>query len=205
MEHYYSGSLSSLYMAHSCQITMTLCYAVAQMPDRPTWIDRSAEILAWLESEAPPFLHRGLVEAAFRLRRRQALRLMAQAGGYQAGRTYLIDRDQLAGFLRTRDSGVVAQAVQRKVRLQEKVDEARRQIEAQRVRVRVEPDLGRPGTWLAGLPAGIECVAQDRLQISFFGPEDLISKVASLAAFAVQEPVRFREMFEPEAKREPAV
>ncbi len=175
-----------------------------QMPDRPTWTHRSAEILAWLESEAPPFLHRGLIEAAFRLRRRQALRLMAQAGGYQAGRTYLIDRSQLAEFLRSRDSGAVAAAVQRKVRLQDKIEEAQRQIEAQRVRVRIDPDLGKSGTRPQGLPPGIECVAQDRLQISFFGPEDLISKVASLAAFAVQEPGRFREIFEPEASREPA-
>ena len=174
------------------------------MPDRPTWIHRVAEILAWLESDqAPPFLHRGLIEAVFRLRRRQALRLMEQAGGYQAGRTYLIDRSQLAQFLRTRDSRTVGQAVQRKVRLEDKIDETRRQLEAQRLRVRIDPDLGRTARALPGLPPGIESVAPDRLQISFYGPEDLISKVAALAAFAVHEPSRFREMFEPEPSREP--
>lgn len=174
------------------------------MPNRPTWIDRVAEILAWLESDqAPPFLHRGLIEAAFRLRRRQALRLMEQAGGYQAGRTYLIDRSQLIQFLRTRDTQAVHQAVRRKVRLADTIDEARRQLEAQRLRVRIDPNLGRTVRALPGLPPGIESVSHDRLQISFFGPEDLISKVAALAAFAVEEPSRFRKMFEPELNPEP--
>jgi hypothetical protein len=167
------------------------------VPDQPTWIHRLPEILAWLESEgAPPFLHRGLIEGVFRLRRRQALRLMEKAGGYQAGRTYLIDRLQLARSLRERDPRVVEQASQRKVRLEEKIDESRRQVEAQRLRVRVDPDLENARVAAGSLPPGIEAVAPDCLQIRFFGAEDLLSKVAALAAFAVQQPTRFREMFE---------
>jgi hypothetical protein len=167
------------------------------MPDQPTWIHRVPEILAWLESEEPPpFLHRGLIEGVFHLRRRQALRLMEKAGGYQAGRTYLIDRQQLARFLRERDGDVVTQAALRKVRLKDKIDESRRQVEAKRLRVRVDPDVEIPGG-AATLPPGIEPVGQDCIQIRFFGAEDLLSKVASLAAFAVNHPVRFRQTFEP--------
>jgi hypothetical protein len=167
------------------------------MPDLPTWIHRLPEILAWLESdEAPPFLNRGLLEGVFRLHRRQALRLMEKAGGYQAGRTYLIDRCQLADFLRHRDTHTVEQAALRKVRLSDKIDESRRQVEARRVRVRVDPDLENPGAPHSQLPAGIESVAHDRIEIRFFGAEDLLSKVAALAALAVHEPARFRQIFE---------
>jgi hypothetical protein len=169
------------------------------MPDQPTWIHRVPEILAWLESEeAPPFLHRGLIEGVFHLRRRQALRLMEKAGGYQAGRTYLIDREQVAEFLRGRDGQAITRAALRKVRLADKIDESRRQVEAKRVHVRVDPDVGIPGGE-ATLPPGIEAVGQDCIQIRFFGAEDLLSKVASLAAFAVNHPVRFRQTFEPAA------
>lgn len=163
----------------------------SQMPDQPTWIHRLPAILAWLESaDAPPFLHRGLIEGIFGLRRRQSLRLMEKAGGYQAGRTYLIDRRQLAQFLRARDTAGVEQASRRKIRLSDAVEESRRQVEARRVRVRVDPGP-QPA-----LPPGIETLGPDRLQIRFFGAEDLISKVAALAAFAVHEPSRFRETFE---------
>ena len=163
----------------------------SRMPDQPTWIHRLPEILAWLESsDAPPFLHRGLIEGIFGLRRRQSLRLMEKAGGYQAGRTYLIDRQQLAQFLRARDSAGVEQASQRKIRLSDAVDESRRQVEARRVRVRIDPGP-QPA-----LPPGIETLGPDRIQIRFFGAEDLISKVAALAAFAVHEPARFRQTFE---------
>lgn len=169
------------------------------MPDQPTWIHRLPEILAWLESsEAPPFLHRGLIEGVFGLRRRQSLRLMEKAGGYQAGRTYLVDRQQLAGFLRRRDSRSVADATQRKVRLEDTIEESRRQVEARRVRVRVDPGLH------AALPPGIEALGPECIQIRFFGAEDLMSKVAALAAFAVHEPARFRQTFEAPDRHEPA-
>lgn len=174
------------------------------MPDQPTWIHRLPEILAWLESsEAPPFLHRGLIEGVFRLRRRQALRLMEKAGGYQAGRTYLIDRLQLAQSLRERDTGAVEQAAQRKARLEDKIDESRRQVEAKRLRVRIDPNLANPGAHSEALPPGIEPVGCGRLEIRFFGAEDLLSKVAALAAFAVLEPARFRQTFEAPAGSQP--
>jgi hypothetical protein len=166
------------------------------MPDQPTWIHRQPEILAWLESsEAPPFLDRGLLEGVFQLRRRQALRLMEKAGGYQTGRTYLIDREQLAQFLRGRDSAAVQQAAVRKVRLAGHIEQARSQVEARRLRIRIGPELQRPAARTAALPAGIEPVAPGRLEIRFAGAEDLLSKVAELAAFAVHEPVRFRDTF----------
>ena len=171
------------------------------MPDQPTWIHRLTEILAWLESdEAPPFLHRGLIEGIFHLRRRQALRLMEKAGGYQAGRTYLIDRHQLARFLRERDARPVEQAAQRKVRLEDTINESRRQVQAKRIRVRVDPNLTNPGFFQGpALPSGVEAVGPDRIEIRFFGPEDLLSKVAALVAFAVHEPGHFRKIFDPPA------
>ena len=173
------------------------CAILPPVPDQPTWIHRLPEILAWLESsEAPPFLHRGLIESQFGLRRRQALRLMEKAGGYQVGRTYLIDRLELARYLGNRDASATAKATRRKMRLEETIAESRRQMEAKRLRVPVDSAFANPTAASPTLPPGIEPVSRDRLEIRYLGAEDLLSKVAALAAFAVKEPAIFRATFE---------
>ena len=68
-----------------------------------------------------PVVDRAVLERVFRVRRRRAVELMAHFGGYQAGRTFLLDRKQLERALeRMRDGGDFEFERQRKeVRAQE--------------------------------------------------------------------------------------
>ena len=63
------------------------------MPDQPSWIHRLPQITQALEApDAPPFLDRPAIERLFGLRRRQSIALLRRLGGYQVGKTFLVDR-----------------------------------------------------------------------------------------------------------------
>ena len=48
---------------------------------------------------APPFLDRPAIEQLFSIRRRQAIRVLAAASGYQVGKTFVVERQALIDFL----------------------------------------------------------------------------------------------------------
>ena len=87
------------------------------MPAQSSWYLRVTDIVAQLHSPAaPPFLDRAAIEDLFHLRRRQAIRLMGACGGYQIGKTYLVDRGSLLRFLdRLTRKGVVDEALHRSI------------------------------------------------------------------------------------------
>src|SRR4051794_36853776 len=62
------------------------------MPARAVWLLKIPDIVALLESFVVPVVDRAIVERLFGLRRRRAIELLHRFGGYQAGRTFLIDR-----------------------------------------------------------------------------------------------------------------
>jgi hypothetical protein len=62
------------------------------MPAKAAWLLRIPDIVALLESFVVPVVDRAIVERLFGLRRRRAIELLHRFGGYQAGRTFLIDR-----------------------------------------------------------------------------------------------------------------
>ena len=62
------------------------------MPARPSWLLHIPEILEQLELFKVPVVDRAIIEMVFGLGRRQAIELLHRFGGYQAGRTFLIDR-----------------------------------------------------------------------------------------------------------------
>jgi hypothetical protein len=65
-----------------------------------SWHPRIPQVLEELERSSLPVLDRFTVQRLFGVERRQALRLMQRWGGYQAGRTQLIERKVLAEALR---------------------------------------------------------------------------------------------------------
>src|SRR5438309_5732785 len=75
------------------------------MPAKPKWLLRIPEIIEHLRQLTAPVVDRSVIESLFRLRRRQAIELMHEFGGYQAGRTFLIDRLQLVSALEARHNG----------------------------------------------------------------------------------------------------
>src|SRR5215472_6165910 len=112
------------------------------MPAKASWLLKIPEIVKLLEVFDVPVIDRAVIEHLFDLRRRRAIELLHRFGGYQAGRTFLIDRHRLIDQLRQLAEGEEFQAeTQRKERLDEKVDRLRRSHVAARVIIPVQPNV----------------------------------------------------------------
>ena len=123
------------------------------MPAKALWLLQIPEIVALLETFDVPVVDRSIIEHLFGLRRRRAIELLHRFGGYQAGRTFLIDRRLLIEHLRRLADGEELQREsQRRERLGHTVDQLRRHQSAARVRISVEPGVfgrkfGRAFRW----------------------------------------------------------
>src|SRR3954451_5321842 len=85
------------------------------MPAQPQWLLQLPEIIAEIAAIEAPVVDRAVLERVFRVRRRRAIDLMVQFGGYQTGRTFVIDPRQLIATLeRMRNGGDFAFERQRK-------------------------------------------------------------------------------------------
>ena len=120
------------------------------MPAKALWLLQIPEIVSLLETFDVPVVDRAIIERLFGLRRRRAIELLHRFGGYQAGRTFLIDRRLLIEHLRRLADGEEFQREsQRKERLDHTVDQLRRHQTAARVKIsvaarRIQPETGRP-------------------------------------------------------------
>jgi hypothetical protein len=166
------------------------------MPHLPLWYRRVPEILGRLQTPGmPPVVDRAAVEALFTVRRRQAIRLLGAAHGYQLGKTFVVERQALIDFLESIEkSGAAPEARARKRRLAAALAEVAHYAEAQRIEVPTSPDALRRRP--ADLPAAIDLVAPGKLQISFRGAEDLLAHVVELAAAATNDFAAFRKIYE---------
>jgi hypothetical protein len=166
------------------------------VPKLPAWYLRTPEILAELRAPgAPPFLDRTAIERLFQVSRRQAIRLLGVAEGYQVGKTFLVERGSLVRFLESAEaSGTAPAARARKQSVASALQEVANAVRAQRVQVRTSPDVLRRRP--ADLPAAIELVAPGKLQISYHGAEDLLAQIVELAAAAANDFPRFRQIYE---------
>ena len=126
-----------------------------------------------------PLVDRAAVEHLFGLGRRQAIELMNRFGGYQAGRTLLIGRDQLIAQLDALSAGEDFQReASRRERLAAAVENVRRTRESEAVRIPISPAIF--ATRMATLDAGIR-LRPGQLEIDFTGPADLLRKLFALA------------------------
>src|SRR5258708_11394081 len=97
------------------------------MPAKKTWLLRLPEIREELAGMEVPVIDRAVFERLFGIRRRRAIQLMHFFGGYQAGRTFLLDRIQLMGQLEPIQLGAeFAMEVRRKQCLTEALEKVRR-------------------------------------------------------------------------------
>jgi len=166
------------------------------MPKLPGWYLAVPDILRLLRSPgAPPFLDRPAVEKLFAVRRRQAIRILAAASGYQVGKTFVVERPALIEFLEgLENSGAAPEARARKQRVAAALNEVANHAAAQRVIVPAATDALRRRP--ANLPAAIELVAPGKLQISYRGAEDLLAKIVELASAAANDFPGFRSLYE---------
>jgi len=167
------------------------------MPAKAQWLLRVPEILEELSALDVPVVDRAICERLFRLRRRRAIDLMRCFGGYQAGRTFLIDRPRLAAQLeQIRDSPDFKMEWRRKERLAERLEAIRRLQAGARVAIPVEPEvLSRR---LPDLPAGIG-LSPGALHIQFQSSEELLSKLFALAQAIANDYEAFEKRASPEA------
>lgn len=149
------------------------------MPAKAQWLLRVPEILAELSALDVPVVDRAVCERLFRLRRRRAIDLIRGFGGYQIGRTFLIDRPKLVTQLeQIRDSPDFKMEWQRKERLGERLDAMRRLQAGARVAIAVEPEVLRQR--LPDLPPGVS-LSPGELHVQFQSSEELLTKLFALA------------------------
>jgi len=169
------------------------------MPAKALWLLQIPEIVSLLESFDVPVVDRAMIEHLFGLRRRRAIELLHRFGGYQAGRTFLVDRRLLIEHLRCLADGEELQREsRRRERLVQTVEQLRRQQAAARVKIAVTPDVF--SRKLADLLPGVALEA-GHLHIAFSGTEDLLGKLFELSQAASNDFDRFRAAAEPDKQR----
>ena len=108
------------------------------MPRSPQWFHQLANALAQLQTFPAPVVDRASLEKLLQISRRSAIRLLHEFGGYQAGRTFLIRREDLIAALERVQSGeTFSYEVRRRVRLAEDLE-------------RDAPGLANPASQAAG-------------------------------------------------------
>src|ERR1051325_10577840 len=112
------------------------------VPAKPRWWLHIPEIRTMLVEAEVPVVDRAAVERLFGLQRRQAIELMHRFGGYQAGRTFLIGREQLIEALDAiAASGEYQHEAARRDRLVASVDALRRTRQMEAVRIPVSREV----------------------------------------------------------------
>jgi hypothetical protein len=149
------------------------------MPAKPEWLLRLPDIRAELEHLNVPVVDRSGVERIFGLRRRRAIELMHEFGGYQAGRTFLLDRARLLEALQSLESreDYIAEK-RRRQRLRDVVEASREHLILTRVRIPVRAAAVRPS--LDRLAPGV-LLLPGVLSIEFRHPIELLEKLYWLA------------------------
>src|SRR5450755_412404 len=149
------------------------------MPAKPEWLLRLPEIRAELEHLDVPVVDRAGIERIFGLKRRRAIELLHQFGGYQAGRTFLLDRARLLEALQSLESGEDYTAEKRRrERLGDVVEASREHLISTRVRIPVRATVARAS--LDRLAPGVLLVP-GILSIEFRHPIELLEKLYGLA------------------------
>jgi hypothetical protein len=165
------------------------------MPAKAAWLLKIPEIIEMLEAFDVPVVDRAIIERLFGLRRRHAIELLHRFGGYQAGKTFLVDRHVLLVSLRRLAAGEeFERESRRKERLDGAIDRLRQYRTAARVRIPISADVF--SRKLADLLLGV-AIVPGHLHIAFSGTEDLLAKLFELAQAASNDYDRFCAAAEP--------
>jgi hypothetical protein len=146
-----------------------------------------------------PVIDRAVIQNVFGLGRRQAIELMHRFGGFQAGRTFLIDRKQLIaaldGIVATRD---YQQEQARHEKLTAALAKFQRTRRAQEVKIDVSAEVF--STTLNTLPKAVH-LGPGKLEVEFSGCEDLLTKLFTLAQAAANDYEGFQNASDGTASR----
>src|SRR5882724_5591445 len=127
------------------------------MPRQPEWYQQFPTALAMIRTFPAPVVDRAGLETLLHVSRRAAIRLMHRFGGYQAGRTFLIAREDLLRQLEAIQKG---DPYQWESRRRERLDHALQK------KIVIQVTSGVEGRKLLNLPPGVE-LERRRLEIRF--------------------------------------
>jgi hypothetical protein len=160
------------------------------LPAKPLWLLHIPEIIEQVEAYEVPVLDRASFERVFGLRRRQAIELMHRFGGYQAGRTFLIDRALLLQRLRRMTEGDdFVHESRRRERLEHAIAKFSRERKATSVKIPVDESVF--SSRISDLPAGV-VLSAGSLHVEFSCAEDLLAKMFTLAQAISNDFVEFQ-------------
>ena len=163
------------------------------MPPKPRWLKRLPDIRVAVERSEVPFLDRSGIESLFGLRRRQALKMVHALGGYRVGNVFLAPRDSVLHFLDATLRGRQYRAERvRRERILETIDEAKREIDARKVKLKVPSGAAAKRT-VAELPGGIH-LSPTELRVEFAGAQDLLQKLFDLSKAIAADLRRFEAL-----------
>ncbi len=158
------------------------------MPVKKTWLLRLPEIRAELTAMQVPVVDRAVFERVFGVRRRRAIQLLHHFGGFQAGRTFLVDRLALLRQLEPlEESAEFAVEQQRRQRLTDFLERLRRSRAGAAVIIPVVAPAHN-GTLL---PDGVQLDC-GTLRVEFTEVHDLLGKLYAIAQAAAGDYEAFR-------------
>ena len=164
------------------------------MPRKSEWIEQLPSALEELRQFPASVVDRAILEKVLRIERRTAIRLMNRFGGFQTGKTFLIDRLQLIEQLEQLDCGDDATVERdRRARLADELEKTRRLAPGRKVKIDVASDVR--DRRMKDLPAGIH-LQPGELRIEFFGAEDLLRHLFELSQAMVNDFGKFKAAVE---------
>ena len=164
------------------------------MPAQPACFHRLDEIFTAPRPMTSTHLDRLAVEKLFRVRQRRARQIMAGLEGLRVGSAAAVSREALIARLeQTAATGVSQWEGNRRARLVEDVDLARRQLAAQHVRIPAAADVRE--RLLEDLSAGI-ALRPGELRITFSAAKDLAAKLLELSQAMANDWPAFRRTVE---------
>lgn len=161
------------------------------MPAQPAWLLRLPAIRSAVSALAAPVLDRAAMEEIFEVRRRRAIELLHRFGGYQAGKTFLIDRASLLRQLEAIEAG--GDFRQERARRRRVSDELSRVQAALRAKAVSIPAPRTTGASPGGLPQGVR-LEPGELRIQFQGTEELLGRLLELAMTIQNDYERFDQI-----------
>jgi hypothetical protein len=160
------------------------------VPRKAEWTEQLPFALEELRRFPAPVIDRSILEKVLRVQRRTAIRLLHRFGGFQSGKTFLIDRLQLIAKLEDVDGGDDVTAERdRRTRLADELEKTRRLAPGRKVRINTADDVR--DRVMHDLPAGIH-LRPGELRIEFFGAEDLLRHLYELSQAMVNDFGRFQ-------------
>ena len=163
------------------------------LPPQPQWLLRVPRILEQIRLLEVPVLDRASIEKLFGVKRWQAIQLLHRFGGYQIGKTFLVDHQELIDQLEAIQVGEAFRCEQqRHRRLAAELERVRKHLQAAAVKISVRPEASYE---VEGLPEAVH-LRSGQLTVEFDGAEDLLAKLFELAQAIADDYEQFRRLAE---------